>query len=162
MNTFLFSSVLFTFSQFQATNGGFGPMPQEHQTQVANETATTTSVMATVAPTAPQEAWSELMVQIEHHVLRPKNRKIVILCETNIYALYHGSAEALLVISDESSWLVAGGKVSPTTDQRSSTSKGDPDNSALQASAVSAYDSSFRHLMVRQALPWLLLLLVYL
>lgn len=133
----------------------------------SNDTSSTSSLSslspATASPSpAPSndEAWSELIVQIDHHVLLSKNRKIVILCETNIYTLYRGSAEAQLLVSEESSWL-AGGKVSPTTDQRSSTSKGDPDNSALQASAVIAYDFSFRYLMVRQAMLWLLLLLVY-
>lgn len=159
-----------TFSHFQATNGGFGALHHDdRQAPEGNETTTnytttittTTTTLPTVATTVPQEAWSELAVQIDQHVLRPKSRKIVILCETNIYTLYRGSAEAQLVISDESSGVVAGGKVSPTTDQRSSTSKGDPDNSALQASAVSAYDFSLRYLLVRQAVPWLLLLLVY-
>lgn len=108
--------------------------------------------------------------QIDHHVLKPKSRKIVILCETNIFTLYRGSAEAQLLVSEESFWL-AGGKVSPTTDQRSgvgsgvgsgATSKGDPDNSALQANAVTAYDFSIRYVVVRQGILLILLLLVYL
>lgn len=110
---------------------------------------------------ASLEAWSELTVQIDHHVLRPKSRKIVIRCETNIFTLYRGSAESQLAISDESSWS-AGGKVSPTTDQRSNTSRGDPDNSALLAGsiAVSTHGISVRYLLVRHAMLALLMLFV--
>lgn len=126
----------------QATNGGLRPA---RDTRSSNES---------------QETWSELVTRIDHHVLQPKNRKIVILCETNIFTIYRGSAEAQLMVSEESFWL-AGGKVSPTTDQRSNTSRGDPDNSALQASAVIPYDSSVRYMMVQQVMLWLLLLLVY-
>lgn len=85
-----------------------------------------------------------MVVRIENHMLIPDNRKILVRCETNIFNLYRGAAEAELKISDDSIWL-HGGKVlaSPTTDQRSSGSSsstsskhGDPDNSALQAGAV--------------------------
>lgn len=90
-----------------------------------------------------KEAWSELVVHIDNHMLLPKSRKILIRCETNIYNLYRGAAEAELRLSDDSYWLHGGGKVSPTTDQRSSSSssKGDPDNSALQAGAVHLFGS---------------------
>lgn len=152
----------------QATNGGFGALPSVNQQPMAlgsNDialTTTSTTVMTPVVSSEPQATWSELTVEIDQHVLRPKSRKIIILCETNIYTVYRGSAEAQLVISDESSLLVAGGKVSPTIDQRSNTSRGDPDNSALLGDAVSAYACNFRYLLLRQAMPWLLLLLVYL
>lgn len=78
-----------------------------------------------------QETWSELIVRIDNHMITTNNRKILIRCETNIFNLYRGAAEAELRVNEDSFWL-NGGKVSPTTDQRSSTSKGDPDNSALQ------------------------------
>lgn len=90
-----------------------------------------------------KEAWSELIVRIDNHMLNADNRKILIRCETNIFNLYRGTAEAELKISDDNVWM-NGGKVSPTTDQRSSSSSssgstssktGDPDNSALQAGA---------------------------
>lgn len=85
-----------------------------------------------------KEAWSDIVVRIDNHMLIPDNRKILVRCETNIFNLYRGAAEAELKITDESIWHV--GKVSPTTDQRSSSSTsskhGDPDNSALQAGAI--------------------------
>lgn len=90
-----------------------------------------------------KEAWTELIVRIDNHMLLPQSRKILVRCETNIYNLYRGAAEAELRLSDDSYWLHGGGKVSPTTDQRSSSSssKGDPDNSALQAGAVHLFGS---------------------
>lgn len=91
-----------------------------------------------------KEAWSDLIVRIDNHMLNSGSRKILVRCETNIYALYRGAAESELKVSDDTAWML-GGKVSPTTDQRqqsggsstSSTSSktGDPDNSALQAGA---------------------------
>lgn len=69
-------------------------------------------------------------------MLIPDNRKLLVRCETNIFNLYRGAEEAELKIGDDAVW--THGKVSPTTDQRSSgtSSKGgDPDNSALQAGA---------------------------
>ncbi|XP_031617834.1 uncharacterized protein LOC116337418 [Contarinia nasturtii] len=106
-----------------------------------------------------KEAWSDMIVRIENHMLIPDNRKILIRCETNIFNLYRGAVEAELKISDDSIWL-HGGKVSPTTqltDPRSnsggnggsssssSTSKngGDPDNSALQAGAGYRLNTSY-------------------
>lgn len=90
-----------------------------------------------------KEAWSELIVRIDNHMLLPQSRKLLIRCETNIYNLYRGVAEADLRLTEDSYWLHGGGKVSPTTDQRSSSSssKGDPDNSALQAGAVHLFGS---------------------
>lgn len=77
-------------------------------------------------------------------MLNADSRKILVRCETNIFNLYRGAAEAELKISIDTVWM-NGGKVSPTTDQRSSSSSssssstssktGDPDNSALQAGA---------------------------
>lgn len=90
-----------------------------------------------------KEASADLIVRIDNHMLNADSRKILVRCETNIFNLYRGAAEAELKISDDTVWM-HGGKVSPTTDQRqqssgssSSTSSktGDPDNSALQASA---------------------------
>lgn len=90
-----------------------------------------------------KEAWSDLIVRIDNHMLNPDSRKILVRCETNIFNLYRGAAEADLKIGDDTVWM-HGGKVSPTTDQRqqssgssssTSTKTGDPDNSALQASA---------------------------
>lgn len=89
------------------------------------------------------EAWSDLIVRIDNHMLNADSRKILVRCETNIFNLYRGAAEAELKISVDTVWM-NGGKVSPTTDQRSSSSSsssstssktGDPDNSALQAGA---------------------------
>lgn len=75
-------------------------------------------------------------------MLNGENRKILVRCETNIFNLYRGAAEAELKISDDTIWM-HGGKVSPTTDQRSSSGSssktGDPDNSALQAGAVQLF-----------------------
>ena len=89
-----------------------------------------------------------MIARIDHHMLNADNRKILVRCETNIFNLYRGAAEAELKISDDSIWMHSA-KVSPTTDQRSSSSSsgsassssssststknGDPDNSALQA-----------------------------
>lgn len=92
-----------------------------------------------------KEAWSDLIVRIDNHMLNLDSRKILVRCETNIFNLYRGAAEAELKISVDTVWM-NGGKVSPTTDQRSSSSSsssststssktGDPDNSALQAGA---------------------------
>lgn len=84
------------------------------------------------------EAWSDMSVRIDNHMLSSDNRKILVRCETNIFNLYRGAAEAELKIIDDTVW-THGGKVSPTTDQRSSgtsSKNGDPDNSALQAGAV--------------------------
>lgn len=96
-----------------------------------------------IADSNNKEAWSELIVRIDNHMLLAQSRKILIRCETNIYNLYRGAAEAELRLSEDSYWLHGGGKVSPTTDQRSSSSssKGDPDNSALQAGAVHLFGS---------------------
>lgn len=87
-----------------------------------------------------KEAWSDLIIRIDNHMLNADSRKILVRCETNIFNLYRGAAEAELKVSDDTVWM-NGGKVSPTTDQRSSSSSstssktGDPDNSALQAGA---------------------------
>lgn len=90
-----------------------------------------------------KEAWSDMIVRVDNHMLGTDNRKILVRCETNIFNLYRGAAEAELKISDDTVWM-NGAKVSPTTDQRSSgpsSKTGDPDNSALQAGAV----RPFRH-----------------
>lgn len=86
-----------------------------------------------------------MIVRIDNHMLNADSRKILVRCETNIFNLYRGAVEAELKISVDTVWM-NGGKVSPTTDQRSSSSSsssststssktGDPDNSALQAGA---------------------------
>lgn len=80
-----------------------------------------------------------MIVRVDNHMLTPDNRKILVRCETNIFNLYRGAAEAELKISDDTVWM-HGAKVSPTTDQRSNdatpSKNGDPDNSALQAAAI--------------------------
>lgn len=107
-----------------------------------------------------------MIVRIDNHMLIPDNRKILVRCETNIFNLYRGAAEAELKISDDSIWM-HGAKVSPTTDQRSSNggnsnnggggggnggtsssststkNNGDPDNSALQAGAGYRLNTSY-------------------
>lgn len=86
-----------------------------------------------------KEAWSDMVVRVDNHMLVADNRKILVRCETNIFNLYRGAAEAELKVNEDLIW-THDGKVSPTTDQRSSSSTsskhGDPDNSALQAGAV--------------------------
>lgn len=94
----------------------------------------------TLMPTngTDDEAWTELIVRIDNHMTTPQNRKILVRCETNIFNLYRGAAEAELKVNDDGAWM-HGAKVSPTTDQRSSgtsTKNGDPDNSALLANAI--------------------------
>lgn len=92
-----------------------------------------------------KEAWSDMIVRVDNHMLSPDSRKILVRCETNIFNLYRGAAEAELKISDDTIWM-HGGKVSPTIDQRSSSTSsksGDPDNSALQAGAVRLFGYRF-------------------
>lgn len=91
-----------------------------------------------------------MIVRIDNHMLIPDNRKILVRCETNIFNLYRGAAEAELKINDDSIWM-HGAKVSPTTDQRSSsstTNNGDPDNSALQAGTGYRLNTSYFLLQV--------------
>lgn len=92
-----------------------------------------------------EETWSDLIVRIDNHMITPHNRKILIRCETNIFNLYRGAAEAELKVSDDNLWM-HGGKVSPTTDQRSSStsSNGDPDNSALLANAMHLFGNRMK------------------
>lgn len=100
-------------------------------------------------------AWSDLVVRIDNHMITPNSRKIMVRCETNIFNLYRGAAEAELKVNEDSFWL-HGGKVSPTTDQRSSSStsskSGDPDNSALQASAVHLFGYRLKSILVLQSI----------
>lgn len=77
-----------------------------------------------------REAWSELDIRVDNQMVTADNRKLTIRCETNIYTLYRGAAEVEFQVIDNGYWL-HGGKVSPTTDQRSGANRGDPDNSAL-------------------------------
>lgn len=112
-----------------------------------------------------KEAWAEMIVRIDNHMLTPESRKILVRCETNIFNLYRGAAEAELKISDDTVWM-HGGKVSPTTDQRrnggASTKNGDPDNSALQAGAVQLFRYRFNtsyvllHVIVSFVVTWIL------
>lgn len=84
------------------------------------------------------EAWSDIIVRIDNHMLNPENQKILIRCETNIFNLYRGAVESELKINDDNIWM-HGAKVSPTIDQRSSSTSfigGDPDNSALLGSGA--------------------------
>lgn len=104
-----------------------------------------TSVPTVDLDTNANEAWSELIMRVDH-MLVPENRKMLIRCETNIFNLYRGAAETEIKINDDTVWIQEG-KVSPTIDQRSSGSSsstslksGDPDNSALQAGAIGLFD----------------------
>lgn len=100
-----------------------------------------------------KEAWSDLIVRIDNHMIAP-NRRIVVRCEATIFNLYSGRTEAELKVSDDNFWS-HGGKVSPTTDQRSSgtsSKTGDPDNSALQASAVHLFGYRFKSILVIQSI----------
>lgn len=85
----------------------------------------------------------------------PHSRKLIIRCETNIYSLYRGAAEAELQVMDDNFW-ITGGKVSPTTDQRGGANRGDPDNSALTGSAILLVISG-KCLVLRLALLWLII-----
>lgn len=109
-----------------------------------------------------KEAWSDMIVRIDNHMLIPENRKMLVRCETNIFNLYRGAAEAEIKINDDSIWMHGhGGKVSPTTDQRSSSTSlrgGDPDNSALQAGAVRLFGCPLKtHILLLQLLCLLLI-----
>lgn len=106
-------------------------------------------IQLTVNETNSKEAWSDLIVRIDNHMITPQNRKLLVRCETNIFNLYRGAAEAELKVNDDSLWM-HGGKVSPTTDQRSSStsSNGDPDNSALQAGAVHLFGLHLKIILV--------------
>lgn len=83
----------------------------------------------------------------------------MVRCETNIYSLYRGAAEAELQVMDDNYW-ITGGKVSPTTDQRGGANRGDPDNSALTGSAAILVFSSAKCLVLRLAIVWLLLVVL--
>lgn len=98
------------------------------------------------------------MLYIDSHIVSSHSRKLNIRCETNIYTLYRGAAEAELQVMDEHFW-IQGGKVSPTTDQRGGGNRGDPDNSALTGSAIVVFAGA-KCLVFRLALLWLLLLLI--
>lgn len=79
---------------------------------------------------------------------------MLVRCETNIFNLYRGAAEAELRVNEENYWL-HGGKVSPTTDQRSSgtsTKNGDPDNSALQSSTKHLFGYRLKSILVVEAI----------
>ncbi|CAD7084659.1 unnamed protein product [Hermetia illucens] len=89
-----------------------------------------------------KEAWSELVVQVDNHIVPTSSRKLIVRCETNIYSLYRGAAEAELIVIGDDFWL-NGGKVSPTIDQRGN--RGDPDNSPLTGGACSIQTSANAH-----------------
>lgn len=98
------------------------------------------------------ESWSELLVQVDNHILTPSNRKLIVRCETNIYSLYRGAAQVeLFVLWDprEAFWH-DGGKVSPTIDQRGN--RGDPDNSPLTGGVANHHRESlifkFKHNLI--------------
>lgn len=98
------------------------------------------------------------MVNVDSHIITAHNRKLIVRCETNIYSLYRGAAEAELQVMDDNYW-VPGGKVSPTIDQRGGSNRGDPDNSALTGSAIIAFATS-KCMLLRLTLIWLLILLL--
>lgn len=75
-----------------------------------------------------------MVVQVDNHIVPTSSRKLIVRCETNIYSLYRGAAEAELIVIGDDFWL-NGGKVSPTIDQRGN--RGDPDNSPLTGGACS-------------------------
>lgn len=101
-----------------------------------------------------KNAWSELILRIDNHMLLPNSRRLLVRCETNIFNLYRGAAEAELTVNEDP-LVVRGGRVSPTTDQRSSSTSsktGDPDNSALQGSAVHLFGFRFKSILVLQSI----------
>lgn len=106
-----------------------------------------------------KEAWSELVVYVDHHMITQSNRKLVIRCETNIYSLYKGAAENELQVMDDNYW-VTGGKVSPTTDLRGGANRGDPDNSALTGGAAILLAASGKYMLLRIAILYLVFLVI--
>lgn len=129
---------LFFFSPVQSSNVGLRAI----QTNEMSPPLTTNETNA-------KEAWSDLIVRIDNHMITPQNRKILVRCETNIFNLYRGAAEAELKVNEDSLWM-HGGKVSPTIDQRSSSTSanGDPDNSALQAGAGNVFGYRLKMVLV--------------
>jgi hypothetical protein len=80
------------------------------------------------------DAWSELMLYIDTHVLMSAyKKKLTVRCETSLFQIYHGVSEIDLFLQND---LTNNGKVSPTTDQRGGN-RGDPDNSALTGGITS-------------------------
>lgn len=87
-------------------------------------------------------------------MLSPNSRRLLLRCDTNIFNLYRGAAEAELTVNEDIS-LLRDGRVSPTTDQRSSNTSsktGDPDNSALQGSAVHLFGFRLKSILVLQSI----------
>lgn len=87
-----------------------------------------------------EEAWSEISVRIESQLLKPHSKKIKLRCESNVYTLYKGDDEVEFELQDVKYW-IHDAKVQPTTDQRSGSNRGDPDNSALTGNAVLVHKS---------------------
>lgn len=82
-----------------------------------------------------REAWSEIVIYVDNHMVAKSNHRLLVRCETNIFSLYKGKCEAEMRVIDKEAWLY-GEKMSPNIDQRSEgsngdRSRGDPDNSAL-------------------------------
>lgn len=84
--------------------------------------------------------WSELAIRVDSQMVKSHNKKIKLRCESNVYTLYKGDDEVEFEVQDSNYW-IHGGKVSPTTDQRSGSNRGDPDNSALTGNAVLIHKS---------------------
>lgn len=132
--------------------GQRSPMNTKSPMQMNSTNTNLTAIGRTVNNN--KEAWSDLIVRIESHMITPNIRSIKVRCVTNIYNLHHGKAEAELKVNEDNLWS-HGAKVSPTTDQRSSgtsSKTGDPDNSALQASAVHLFGYRFKSILVIQSI----------
>ena len=126
------------FHASQATHSGLR--------EIANGSATWKS----------KEPWSELIIHVDNNLITPMHRKLSVRCETNIFSLYRGAAEAELSVMDDNFWL-SGGKVSPTIDQRGNANRGDPDNSALTGSAGVLLLANGRCLLIKLAMFWLII-----
>lgn len=101
-----------------------------------------------------RDVGSELFVRIAMHMITPNTRQITLRCETNIFNLYRHMAEVELEV-DEDSFQLHSGLIRPTNAQQSSgtsTKSRDPDNSALQASAVHLFGYRFKSILVLQSI----------
>lgn len=97
---------------------------------------------------------SELFVRIDMQMITPNTRQITLRCEANIFNLYRRRAEVELEV-DEDSFQMHSGIIRPTNAQQSSgtsTKSRDPDNSALQASAVHLFGYRFKSILVLQSI----------
>lgn len=105
-----------------------------------------------------QETYSEFNTHINSSMLLHNSEKLNVRCETNLYNIYRANAETDLRVSNDSYWN-NGGKVSPTTEPRS-TDLGDPGNSALLAGADIVFKKSYPLILVlTQVIFWCILVI---